>query len=277
MSVDDSVNSEDPQPQSNKERGWLPWVALALILLVVGWLIWTNSDFTSAPDQKSVVKNATNAVRVPDVVGLTQTQAENKLAAAGLVPESELSFDSVAAAGTVAAQDPAPGKTVEPGVSVLISIATELGGNRGGDVTGDSADMFRVPDVVGLSQGTADAALRASGFGVETTRLYTREQPAGVVFQQTPAGGSSAKGGETVSVFISRGSGPNDTAVVPDLMGMSRTAAMAAIEARGFVARATYQPYGSSYDHVYQQYPAAGTNAAVGSTVFVLVSTRKQW
>jgi serine/threonine-protein kinase len=276
MSVDDPVVAEEQKPESRPERGWLPWLALALILLVVGWLIWTNSDFTTAPDQKSVVKNVETLVRVPDVVGLTQAQAEDKLAAAGLISETELSFDSVAAAGTVAAQDPGPGKTVAPGVSVLISIATELGGGRDAGITDDSSDMFRVPDVVGLSQGSAEAALRSSGFGVEATRMYTREQPAGVVFLQTPAGGSSATGGETVSVLISRGSGPNDTAVVPDLMGMSRTAAMAAIEARGFVARATYQPYGSKYDHVYQQYPEAGVNAATGSTVFVLVSTRKR-
>ena len=69
--------------------------------------------------------------------------------------------------------------------------------------------LATVPDVVGLSQVDAEAAIVAAGLTVGTVSTANSDTiPVGNVFYQTPAGGSAAEPGISVDLFVSSGPPP---------------------------------------------------------------------
>jgi len=65
--------------------------------------------------------------------------------------------------------------------------------------------LVAVPDVSGLTQAAATAALQAAGFVVAVTTAASSAVPAGDVISQQPAGGSTAPAGSTVTLTVSTG------------------------------------------------------------------------
>ena len=83
--------------------------------------------------------------------------------------------------------------------------------------------MVSVPDVIGMTQADAEAAILAADLLVGTvTTAHSDTVPAGNVISQDPAGGSSVAEGSTVDLVISLGT---DMVVVPDLTGMTQASA----------------------------------------------------
>lgn len=62
-----------------------------------------------------------------------------------------------------------------------------------------------MPDVVGLDQADAIAALEGAGFVVVVTTAASSTVPAGQVISQVPPGGSMATAGSTVTIVVSTG------------------------------------------------------------------------
>src|SRR6185437_17152202 len=96
-------------------------------------------------------------------------------------------------AGTVVNQNPAPGTQVPPGSKVTIFVSAAAS----------------VPDVVGLSQASAEASLQSSGFKVS---VQTVPGPAGTapgtVWQQTPKGTTTAAQGTQVTILVQPAAAP---------------------------------------------------------------------
>ncbi len=274
MSSDDELAVEGSEEVRRQRRGWLPALVLAAAIAVILWLIWTYSDFGRAPDQADVGTTAPKTARVPDVVGLTRTEAMSRLEAAGFSVEVEVSYDALAQAGSVVSQDPAAGSTVGYGATVFIGVAE--GVLTGGEVdeTQREASAPVVPDVVGMSRSQAISALRANGFGAVVSELYSERQPEGFVFEQTPGGGSSAAPGTTVGLLVSRGRARAADVETPDLVGLSQAEAEERIVAAGLEPRVMVQYKPQKAGVVYQQQPAAGTMVERGGYVFILVGTR---
>jgi serine/threonine-protein kinase len=66
-------------------------------------------------------------VTVPNVVGMTEEDAEASLRSKGLVVQKETSSGGIA--GRVRGQNPAAGSRVDPGSTVVITIGTGSGGS----------------------------------------------------------------------------------------------------------------------------------------------------
>jgi eukaryotic-like serine/threonine-protein kinase len=63
-----------------------------------------------------------------------------------------------------------------------------------------------VPNVVGLEQSAAEAAIVAAGLVVGSVRTRnSRDEAAGIVIEQNPLGGSLAAAGSSVDLVVSRG------------------------------------------------------------------------
>ena len=62
-----------------------------------------------------------------------------------------------------------------------------------------------VPDVVGMSQSAAEAAITGAGLQVNATGAASETVPAGQVISQNPAGGDEAPEGSAVSIVVSTG------------------------------------------------------------------------
>jgi len=130
----------------------------------------------------------------------------------------------------------------------------------------------RVPNVVGQTQASAEAAIIAAGLTLGTiTQEYSAVVPAGNVISQNPAGGTLALAGSSVSLTISLGP---VMATVPNMVGQPQASAEAAIIAAGLTVGAIIQvdsitvPAGS----VISQAPVSGTSVTADSPVYLVVS-----
>jgi hypothetical protein len=140
---------------------------------------------------------------VPSVIGLQREAAVSTLQAAGfevaveLVPSEQLE-------GTVIGQDPAAGQRLIQTGTVTITVV------RGEpEPSPPPVVLVTVPDVVGMSEGAATAALRGAGFDVSVSAEQECDplDPAcdyrqGVVWTQTPSGDTEAPPGSTVTIVV---------------------------------------------------------------------------
>ncbi len=125
-----------------------------------------------------------------------------------------------------------------------------------------------VPNVTGIWAPSAVAALEAAGFHAQESHTYGSAAP-GTVISQSPAGGSQADVGSTVTIVVC--DGPMPASVVPGVVGMSETAAVTAIQNAGFVPSVNYHFDPAHVGVVTVQHPGSGSTAPPGSTVYVLV------
>jgi len=135
--------------------------------------------------------SSTGAVKVPALVGLTETAALEALSAAGLAGTvGSHRESSLAQPGTVLAQTPTAGSELAKGGTVTLTVAAPL-------------ERATVPNVVGKSETTAAAELGAAGFKVATRSEPVSEREAvGLVVEQLPAAGRRAKPGSTVTIVV---------------------------------------------------------------------------
>jgi beta-lactam-binding protein with PASTA domain/serine/threonine protein kinase len=192
---------------------------------------------------------------VPDERGKQSLEAVQDLNGANLKARV-VSVNSNQPADTVLAQDPAPGKKVKQGTVVRINVSK-------------GPQPVNVPDVTGLAVDQATAQLTSQGFKVTTTPIDS-SQPANTVLAETPAPGSSAAKGSTVTLTISKGPTASD---VPDVTNQDPDTASATLEASGFKVNRTQQDVTDpNLDQiVISQDPKGGSQAQQGATVTIVV------
>ena len=132
-----------------------------------------------------------------------------------------------------------------------------------------------VPDVVGLKSERAQHLLAGADF-TPLVEVVDSAEPKGVVVLQTPGGGASAELGALVTIEVS--SGVPSKVKVPDVIGMSRNDAKAALEAAGFVVEVAEKHVSDpdNVDVVLDQDPTAGTKALQGTTIFITVGSNEE-
>jgi penicillin-binding protein 1A len=141
---------------------------------------------------------------VPDVFGFPVDDARDVIEEAGFAVETIQEYSGTYPPGTVIGQDPRGGDRVPAGSTILLVVATTDRSDQGPD--GDK-DTATVPDVLGLTRDEAEARLEDSGFEVEmieeaeSSKKKAREN-RGRVWKQSPASGSEAERGSTVTIWV---------------------------------------------------------------------------
>jgi beta-lactam-binding protein with PASTA domain len=136
---------------------------------------------------------AVPVVKVPDVVGKTQSEANEEIAVAGLQPGTvTYAYDANTEAGMVISQDPIAG--TETTIAAFVALTVSKGEKQS-----------QVPNVVGLSADDARSALEAGGFGVKETKAESKDVPPGDVISQSPAAGTVVSPGSMVTITVSKG------------------------------------------------------------------------
>ncbi len=133
---------------------------------------------------------------------------------------------------------------------------------------------IKVPDVFSFPVEDATDVLERAGFEVETVDQPDNSYPPGRVLGQTPAAGEKAPKGSTVTLSISV---REQRERVPDVLGMTRSAAENAIRNAGFEVEVITESEGGkegrrNKNRVWKQSPAGGTFAERGSTVTIWVN-----
>ncbi|WP_369133195.1 Stk1 family PASTA domain-containing Ser/Thr kinase [Modestobacter sp. I12A-02662] len=135
-----------------------------------------------------VVSQGRAPVEVPNVVGQEPDAAQDTLEQLGFTVQRDEGRSADVPSGAVMAVAPAPGGTQPYGSAVTITVSV-------------GPPQVTVPDVVGMSEADATAALQAAGLAAESTQFISGNR----VFQQSPKAGEVVDLGTTVKILISFG------------------------------------------------------------------------
>lgn len=137
-------------------------------------------------------------VAVPNVAGMTESQAKNLIAGAGLSPSVSYQNSSSVPKGQVISQSPGAGSQAQRGSSVAISVSS------GPQSTGV------VPGVIGLGEADATGKISSAGFSPRVVTSPSDATHDGIVISQYPSGGSALEPGGTVIITVGRHVVPQD-------------------------------------------------------------------
>lgn len=156
-------------------------------------------------------------ISVPNVIGDSLSVGEAAIIAAGLVVGT-VTTGTGGPAAQIYAQSPVGGTIVTPGSSV--------------DITYNPGVV--VPNLYNMSPAAAILLLTSLGLALNPTYAYQPDSIviAGNIDAQVPVAGTVVTLGTAISVTISTGPGG---AIVPDIIGLSEAAAIAAILAQGLI------------------------------------------
>ena len=198
-------------------------------------------------------KEPAATVKVPDLTGMSPSQADKALAKVGLVGQAGDSvYDENVAVGMIAKQSPAGGSEAKAGDTITYQLSK-------------GKESVDVPSVVGQDANSATSALKDAGFEVSVSYGDSDTVQKGYVYDQSPTG--SADKGTTVTIYVSNGP---KTVSVPNVVGSTADDAKGALDAEGFKYNLTYQ-YSSSVAQgtVISQ---SATSAKSGATITLVVS-----
>ena len=234
--------------RNNKKSTWWIWAIVAVLIIAAGIGIAFGLGLLGG-----------NSKAVPDVVGKTLEQATSEIEAAGFtVGEVKEQNDSSVPAGSVIDQSPTANAQAESGTTINLTIS--LG-----------AAEVDVPDIVGMSEADAKAALEQAGFIADPQPAeYDTKIESGLIISQTPEAGSKLAQGSKVSYIPSKGV---EIAEVPDVVGMSKSSAKSTLEDAGFKV-STKSSYSDTVaqGEVISQNPSSGIKVSKGSKVTITVS-----
>lgn len=198
--------------------------------------------------------NTANYPQIPNVVGLTQSDAQAMLS--DYVVTFTRAHDARIPKDRVASQIPLATTRAQKGSGVVLTIS---------DGPGDAI----VPlDLIGMSLIDARAALAAVGLLVAQTEAVASDQPQGTILQVTPEPGSTITAGSGVVLQIASGQ-----IEVPVLIGVDAIQAKTILVQAGFLVKEieaydANQPVGV----VIRQAPDAGTTQTIGKSVTITVN-----
>lgn len=200
---------------------------------------------------------------VPRVLGLTLAEAQAEIQKSKLqVTDGGAEPHPSAPAGIVIWQDPPPGVVAPEGAKITL-------------VSSAGPPKIPVPDVAKLDVGLAQSLVSAAGLVVSQVESVQADSLSGLVMLTRPPAGTALTPGSGLSIVVSRGA---PTIPIPDLLGMGSADARTRLETEGLqlgtvTRRRTAD---ASPGTVVAQRPAAGTLAAPGTVVDIVVARSPQ-
>ena len=239
------VAEEEEYEEGGADRPLWPWlvaVGFVVAAIIAGFFVWQE------------LSGSTPQVPVNNYLNETQTQAQQQIHAAGLVPKVNKGPNERFNKGIVFRQDPDAGTKVDKGGTVTIWVST-------------GPPKVTVPAVKGEPWTKAQADLVNAG--LQPVKYIVPGKTADVVTATDPAAGQSVPKGSKVRVNVS--SGPQ-TAAVPSVVALSIQDATAKLNAAGFNPNPSYVDSTAPKDQVISQSPAPNTPEPQGTSVKINVS-----
>ena len=196
------------------------------------------------------------AVTVPSLDGLTIEQATATLADYELRLGAQTPEISERPAGTVIAQQPAAGESIEQGQSVNVTISA-------------GREQATVPQLIGLtSLDDVRTALADANLVLGDILEEESNQPAGYVLDQDPTEGTQVAAGTAIAITVSSG-----LVEVPDVVGISESQALSDLARAGFETQVIDQEIADvTPGEVLAQSPQPGSRLERGALVTITVA-----
>ncbi len=238
------------EPETGSRRKKLKWlyVFLAATIAALSLFVLGSRLLPSGPE----------TVAVPDLKSKTVTEATSSLTAVGLILGEQIpQADNEIPKGIIIGQDPATGELLEVGQAVNVIVSA-------------GKAQTSVPDLVGLtSKEIAKSTLEAAQLVLGRVTPEDSDKPEGTVLEQDIDPNTSVDIGTLISITVSNGKSK-----VPNVVGMTETAAKNALLNAGFKVEIITQANGTvEVGTVISQSPEAKETAVEGTTVTLVVAT----
>ena len=238
------------QETTKKKRSLWPWLVGLLVLLGAGG----GGYFLYERVQDQL--NSNKVIAVPDEGLVLRRLAIDKIREAGLTYSVTYATSETVPFGQVISQDPRGGSKVARGTTVAL-------------VVSKGYPMVAIPDVRKQSVTDAVSALTLAGLKYRIYNIYS-PQGTGVVIAESPKPGETVKKGSIVRINVSKGLQP---VTIPDVTTELFADAAGTLKGLKFnVARTNVQDPAVK-GTVISESPQGGTQAPVGSTVTLTVSS----
>jgi beta-lactam-binding protein with PASTA domain/tRNA A-37 threonylcarbamoyl transferase component Bud32 len=238
------MGAQGGPPPAQPKRSALPWLLVLLLLIasaVVGYVVYQQLQGSTQ--------------KVPDVAGFTEQQAQSQLTQAGFTTGVQQKASKTVAKGIVIGTDPAGGSQADKGSKVTIILST-------------GPKSVKLLDLRGKTVSEALQILSQLNLPPPTQNQVPSKLQSGLVVRTTPKAGQVSPD-QIVTLYVSNGN-----AKVPNVVGMTCSAATAALKQVNLLANCTTtaDPTAPS-GQVFSQNPSAGDQAPQGSTVQLQVSS----
>ncbi len=227
-------------------RRWLPWVISGLVVLaaiIVAVILMNGGGGGSA--------------FVPQVDGMTWSQAEAAIKAAGLVPVEHKVPSASVQSGLVISTNPDNGNSAPKGSTVTVNVSTGV-------------ESITLPNLQGAQATAAEQQLKNLGFtNVNPVPDAQSTQPAGTVDHMTPAPGKYPPD-QQITLYVSGGG-----VKVPNVVNQTAVVAQSILRQDGFTVQTVSTPAPASEmvqpGTVYNQNPAANSIEPKGTLIQIFV------
>ncbi|MBF1172847.1 MAG: Stk1 family PASTA domain-containing Ser/Thr kinase [[Eubacterium] sulci] len=244
-----------PDDKKKKKRAIIIGVAAAAILALFGILYVSG-----------VIGGGGKEVTVPDVKGMSYSEAKEVLEAKGL--KIEKADEPIASQkiekGKIVSQTPSKNSKVKKGRTVRVILSA---GNT----------ELKVPDLKGLSYKEAKTLLSEMGLQISKGDEVDSDSVAeGLIASQYPSAKTKVDKGDIITVNISKG---KKDAVIPKLVGTTFTSesdVSATLSKYGYkLGKVSYEESYETPGTIIKQSPDAGTTAEKNTTVDIVISKAK--
>lgn len=206
-------------------------------------------------------KKAEEEIKIPDVSGMDESEAQRTLEAKGLtVGTSQFVYSGQVAEGEVIETTPAAGTSVTADQEVIMKVSK-------------GEEKQAVPSVVGKSESEAQSAIKGAGLSVSAKYEYSDDVEKGYVISQSPYGGNKVNAGTTVYIVVSKGQKPEDKIQVKNFAGSDEEDLLAWASENGLNASKIRGEYSNNYEEgmIISMTPSSG-KVTKGSTIRYVLS-----
>lgn len=172
----------------------------------------------------TVTEDHKDSPAMPDLIGLTRAKAEATLARQGQYKTDIRMQTDAAAKGVVVAQDPAGGAPLSDGAQVTLTVSS------------GPEDDLRLPNLVGLTDKQARAALVPHLTDKIEIRTVSADAATGTITAQSPKAGTAITRGDAVTLDVAGVAPDTATVAMPDLHGMTSAQAKKALRTLGITS-----------------------------------------
>lgn len=262
----------DVNPKMAKMMKVLTIVAVVIIVFIVVFIIGKATGLLKFGPSINLEDDAdkNEKVKVPDLRGRTEEEAKkvlkDKKYDMTLVVDSE-EESTTYEKGQIIKQTPGSNKEVKKKTVIKVVISS-----------GKKEETKAIPDVSGKDQSEALQLLSEAGFTnvkVDKSRFETSsEYDQDEVIRTEPSANTEVALDEEINLIVSLGENKPE---VPNVIGMTQSSAVSALEAKGLEV-SVEEDYHDSTEKgkVFYQSKRAGTRVTEGSTIIIRVSKGKK-
>ncbi|NUU23029.1 MAG: PASTA domain-containing protein, partial [Streptomycetaceae bacterium] len=225
-------------------RGLIAFLVVVVVAAAIGIVAWRLG--------------AGSSTTMPAVINLSRAEAEKRVKDRDLNVQFTEAFSEVIAADNVIDSNPRPGKSLDKGETVTLTIS------RG-------PDRVEVPKLAGLTEDQARQALQAAGLPAPLVEQQDSASDVGQVISSDPAQGDTVKRDQSVTLYVSRG----EAVELPSLVGLTENEARDALAEYQITLNVLPDRIFSTdvpNERVAQQTPVEGTRLYPGAVVTVALS-----